>query len=81
MPPLPLSGNQPPLFSESTFIDQTNPKRQTAGPRWGSPKLGLWRHSALLAHASLSVPVHTASPTERREQCQCACQLPVVCEL
>jgi len=26
---------------ESTFIDQNNPKRQTAGPLWGSPKLDL----------------------------------------
>jgi hypothetical protein len=29
------------LFLESTFIDQNNPKRQTAGPLWGSPKLDL----------------------------------------
>jgi hypothetical protein len=28
-------------FLESTFIDQNNPKRQTAGPHWGSPKLDL----------------------------------------
>ena len=28
-------------FLESTFIDQNNPKRQTAGPRRGSPKLDL----------------------------------------
>ena len=28
-------------FWESTFIDQNNPKRQTAGPHWGSPKLDL----------------------------------------
>ncbi len=26
---------------ESTFIDQNNPKRQTADPHWGSPKLDL----------------------------------------
>ena len=26
------------VFLESTFIDQNNPKRQTAGPRRGSPK-------------------------------------------
>ncbi len=30
------------FFRESTFIDQNNPKRQTAGPHWGSPKLDLW---------------------------------------
>ncbi len=30
------------IFLESTFIDQNNPKRQTAGPLWGSPKLGLF---------------------------------------
>ena len=29
------------FFLESTFIDQNNPKRQTAGPRRGSPKLDL----------------------------------------
>ncbi len=29
------------FFLESTFIDQNNPKRQTAGPQWGSPKLDL----------------------------------------
>ncbi len=29
------------FFLESTFIDQNNPKRQTAGPLWGSPKLDL----------------------------------------
>ena len=29
------------IFLESTFIDQNNPKRQTAGPRRGSPKLDL----------------------------------------
>jgi hypothetical protein len=29
------------VFLESTFIDQNNPKRQTAGPLWGSPKLDL----------------------------------------
>ncbi len=28
-------------FLESTFIDQNNPKRQTAGPQFGSPKLDL----------------------------------------
>ena len=28
-------------FWESTLIDQKNPKRQTAGPRRGSPKLDL----------------------------------------
>ncbi len=27
------------FFLESTFIGQNNPKRQTAGPLWGSPKL------------------------------------------
>jgi hypothetical protein len=26
---------------ESTFKDQINPKRQTAGPQWGSPELDL----------------------------------------
>ena len=26
---------------ESTFIDQNNPKRQTAGPHWGASELGL----------------------------------------
>jgi hypothetical protein len=31
------------FFLESTFIDQNNPKRQTAGPRRGSPKLDLSR--------------------------------------
>ena len=29
------------FFLESTFIDQNNPKRQTADPHWGSPKLDL----------------------------------------
>ena len=29
------------FFLESTFIDQINPKRQTAGPQWGSPELDL----------------------------------------
>ena len=29
------------LFLESTFIDQNNPKRQTAGPHWGASELGL----------------------------------------
>jgi hypothetical protein len=31
------------FFLESTqaFIDQNNPKRQTADPQWGSPKLDL----------------------------------------
>jgi hypothetical protein len=29
------------LELESTFIDQNNPKRQTADPHWGSPKLDL----------------------------------------
>ena len=28
-------------FLESTFIDQNNPTRQTAGPHWGSSELGL----------------------------------------
>jgi len=28
-------------FLESTFIDQNNPTRQTAGPHWGSLELGL----------------------------------------
>jgi hypothetical protein len=28
-------------FLESTFIDQNNPTRQTAGPYWGSSELGL----------------------------------------
>ncbi len=33
------------FFLESTFIDQNNPKRQTADPLWGSPtrKLDLLR--------------------------------------
>jgi hypothetical protein len=30
----------PVFFLESTFIDQNNPKRQTADPLWGSAKLG-----------------------------------------
>ena len=29
------------FFLESTFKDQINPKRQTAGPQWGSPELDL----------------------------------------
>jgi hypothetical protein len=29
------------FFLESTFTDQKNPKRQTADPLWGSPKLDL----------------------------------------
>ena len=28
-------------FWESTFIDQNNPKRQTAGPHWGLTGMGL----------------------------------------
>ena len=32
------------FFLESTFIDQNNPKRQTAGPRRGSPKLDLYEY-------------------------------------
>jgi hypothetical protein len=28
-------------FWESTFADQDNPNRQTAGPLWGSPRLDL----------------------------------------
>ena len=28
-------------FLETTFIDQNNPTRQTAGPHWGSSELGL----------------------------------------
>jgi len=39
---MPMSVASESLFKlESTFIDQNNPKRQTAGPLWGSPKLDL----------------------------------------
>jgi hypothetical protein len=36
-----LSEKKNGTFLESTFIDQNNPKRQTADPQWGSPKLDL----------------------------------------
>ena len=34
------------VFLESTFIDQNNPKRQTADPLWGSPKWDLLAQTA-----------------------------------
>ncbi len=34
------------FFLESTFTDQSNPKRQTADPLWGSPKLDLLQQQA-----------------------------------
>ena len=39
---MPMSVASESLFKlESTFIDQNNPKRQTAGPQGGSSELGL----------------------------------------
>ena len=38
------------VLLESTFIDQNNPKRQTAGPRRGSPKLDLSRLQMSFPH-------------------------------
>ncbi len=38
---VPLACNLVSVFLESTFTDQNNPKRQTADPLWGSPKLDL----------------------------------------
>ena len=44
-----------PAFLESTFIDQNNPKRQTADPLWGSPKLDLSRDSGATEIVSIYV--------------------------
>ncbi len=52
------------FFLESTFIDQNlnNPKRQTADPLWGSPKLDLFRLAGMPA---LSTPPGCAGDAPR----------------
>jgi hypothetical protein len=58
---------------ESTFIDQNNPKRQTASPHWGSPKLDLvslrvcvrgWRECVgSLTHTHSGTRTRASAPT------------------